>query len=175
MNEIEAMKAEFAASTQATEKKQERSLVAEEEKAAKKRTAAREVEAAKPVMPQATATIEYRDPTTGHVNSATVTMRVILKTDERSLLHRLAMRLLGASWESSSLLAQNEAYSEAMCRLQWERDETVPEWFKEAYTSDPALADALAREVEVLTEAYFRGHDEAGRVSETRRFVVKRS
>lgn len=178
MNEIEAMKAEFAASKAASEAPKQvppKGIVAEELEAAKKRETAPAVPEAHPVMPTATAEVSYRDPATGQVRSATVTMRVLLKTDDRMLLNRVASRCLAMAWDSAPALAQMQAWDQAMCRVQWDMDEEAPAWFKQAYVEDPALAAALAQEVEALTEAYFRGHDETGRVSEARRFLVKRT
>lgn len=178
MNEIEAMKAEFAAAKAAAEAPKQnasKGIVAEEMEAAKKREAKPEVPEALPVMPTATAEISYRDPATGQVRSATVAMRVLLKTDERMLLNRVASRCLAMAWDAAPAVAQMQAWDQAMCRVQWDMDEEAPDWFKQAYVEDPALATALAQEVEALTEAYFRGHDEAGRVSEERRFLVKRT
>jgi hypothetical protein len=151
-----------------------RSQIEQEAKAEDDKAVAR-VTPAKPVQALASAMVSYRDPTTGKVMEAQVPMRVIIKTDERMVIHRLARVVLSSSWDSATPAARQEAYAQAMCQMQWEDDASTPTWFKTAYMSDPALAVALADEVDSLQDAYFQGHDSEGHVEESRRFVVQRT
>lgn len=178
MNEVDAMKAEFAkAMAPPAPEPETESILAQERKKleAAKQKKRDTVEAARPVQPIAGATVAYRDPTTGEVRSTQVTMRVLLKNDDRALLHRLATAVLTMAWGDASTLAQIEAYDIAMCMIQWDEDNSTPAWFKQAYMQDPALAASLTREVEALTDAYFRGHDAEGRVVAEKRFLVTRT
>lgn len=179
MNEVDAMKAEFAKDTAAmgSPTAPADSILAQERKKleALKEKKKDVVQAAQPVQPVATATVSYRDPATGEVRSTQVQMRVLLKVDDRALLHRIATACLTMAWGDASTIAQMEAYDTAMCILQWDEVSDVPAWFKQAYMQDSALAAQLTREVEALTEAYFRGHDGEGRVVAERRFLVTRS
>lgn len=146
-----------------------------EAKAAAEAADASRVVAAKPVQAIASVAVSYRSPADGIVRDAVVTARVLIKTDERMMLHRLARIVLAAPWESASFAAREEAYVQATCQLQWEEDPSVPAWFKAAYMTDTAFAGALAEEVAALQDAYFQGHDSEGHVAASRRFMVKRS
>ena len=127
-----------------------------------------------PVQATAPASITYRDPESGKALTANVTMRVILDTDERMLVWQVAYAILRMAWDAAPAVARTEAYAQAVCRVQWENDPLAPAWFKRAYTNDVELAMRLAEEVDALTEAYFRGYDEAGRMATQERFVVRR-
>ena len=76
------------------------------------------VEAARPIEPAAPAEVTYRDPVTGEVKTTTVTMRVLLKTDERMTLWQLALSILGMRWDASPVSSREEAYAQAVCRMQ---------------------------------------------------------
>lgn len=136
--------------------------------------AAPEVASAVPVQPTAVANIVYRDPDSGLAQHAAVTLRVLLKTDERMLVWQVAYNILRMPWAAAPADARDEAYAQAVCRIQWEEDTTVPAWFKRAYETDIAFSISLANEVDALTDAYFRGGNGAGGVATTQRFVVKR-
>lgn len=169
--------AEFKASPPATSSilGELRKQLDAEAKAAAEADAANRVTAAKPVQALASIAVSYRSPEDGVVRDAVVPARVLIKTDERMLVHRLARIILASPWETASVAARAEAYVQAMCQLQWEEDATVPAWFKAAYMTDAAFADALAEEVAALQDAYFQGHDSAGHVEASPRFMVKRS
>jgi hypothetical protein len=132
------------------------------------------VEDSSPVQAVATAAITYRDPQTGEAKSTSVRMRVLLRTDERMLVWQVAYATLRMQWDIAPAIAREEAYAQAVCRVQWDEDKTVPDWFKRAYIDDPELAVNLAGEVDALTEAYFRGGDGAGSMAPPKRFVVER-
>lgn len=119
--------------------------------------------------------VKYRDPTTGHDLSATVPSRVLLKTDERMLVWNVATATLGMPWNSAPVAAREEAYAIAVCRVQWDRDTTVPEWFKHAYLHDAELAETLALEVGAHADLYFRGYRGTREEDARPRFVVGRA
>lgn len=119
--------------------------------------------------------VKYRDPTTGHELSASVPSRVLLKTDERMLVWNVATATLGMPWNSAPVAAREEAYATAVCRVQWDRDKDVPEWFKHAYLNDAELAETLALEVGAHAELYFRGYRGASEENARPRFVVGRA
>ncbi len=136
---------------------------------------AEKVEAARPIEPVAPAEVTYRDPTTGEVKTTTVTMRVLLRTDERMTLWQLALSILGMRWDASPVASREEAYAQAVCRIQWDAAADVPDWFKRAYVDDSEFALSLTEEVTNFTDAYFRGLDGKGNVVAAKRFVVKRT
>jgi len=138
------------------------------------RASATDVDGAQPVQSSAPAVITYRCPDTGVAETTTVTLRVLLTTDERMLVWQVAYGILRMPWENAPANAREEAYAEAVCRVQWDSAQTVPAWFKRAYTNDPEFAVGLATEVDALTEAYFRGSGRAGGMAPQKRFVVKR-
>lgn len=119
--------------------------------------------------------IRYRDPNTGKELAATVPSRVLLKTDERMLVWNVATSTLGMPWNNAPPAAREEAYALAVCRVQWDRDKDIPEWFKHAYLNDAEFAETLALEVGAHADLYFRGN-RATREEDTRpRFVVGRA
>ena len=119
--------------------------------------------------------VRYRDPTTGHDMTATVPSRVLLKTDDRMLVWNVATATLGMPWNSAPPAARQEAYATAICRVQWDRDKDVPEWFKHAYLNDAELAETLALEVGAHADLYFRGYRGTSEEDARPRFVVGRA
>jgi hypothetical protein len=119
--------------------------------------------------------VRYRDPNTGADLTASVPSRVLLKTDDRMLVWNVATSTLGMPWNNAPPSAREEAYALALCRVQWDRDKEVPEWFKHAYLNDAEFAETLALEVGAHADLYFRG-SRATREEDARpRFVVGRS
>ena len=127
------------------------------------------------VGPVAFITVRYRDPSTGHDRTTIVPSRVLLKSDERMLVWNVALATLGMAWNSAPATAREEAYTLAVCRVQWDRDPNVAEWFKEAYSNDAEFAESLALEVGAHAELYFRGNRSEGNAPARQRFVVTRS
>jgi hypothetical protein len=127
------------------------------------------------VGPVAFITIRYRDPNTGHDKTTVVPSRVLLKSDERMLVWNVALATLGMAWNSAPTGAREEAYALAVCRVQWDRDPNVPEWFKHAYSNDADFAETLALEVGAHTDLYFRGNRGSSEDAPRQRFVVARS
>jgi hypothetical protein len=127
------------------------------------------------VGPVAFITVRYRDPSTGHDRTTIVPSRVLLKSDERMLVWNVALATLGMAWNSAPATAREEAYTLAVCRVQWDRDPNVAEWFKEAYSNDAEFAESLALEVGAHAELYFRGNRGASDAPARQRFVVTRS
>lgn len=119
--------------------------------------------------------VRYRDPSSGQELSATVPSRVLLKTDERMMVWNVATATLGMPWNTAPAAAREEAYATAICRVQWDRDKGVPEWFKHAYLNDAEFAETLALEVGAHTELYFRGYRGTGEESPRPRFMVGRA
>jgi hypothetical protein len=119
--------------------------------------------------------VRYRDPSTGTELSALVPSRVLLKSDDRMLVWNVALATLGMSWNTAPPAAREEAYALAVCRVQWDRDKDVPEWFKHAYLNDAELAETLALEVGAHTELYFRGNRGPSEEAPRPRFVVTRA
>jgi hypothetical protein len=119
--------------------------------------------------------VRYRDPATGQDLAATVPSRVLLKTDERMLVWNVATATLGMPWSSAPPAAREEAYATAICRVQWDRDKDVPEWFKHAYLHDAELAETLALEVGAHADLYFRGYRGTREEDSRPRFVVGRA
>lgn len=119
--------------------------------------------------------VRYRDPTSGQDLSATVPSRVLLKTDDRMLVWNVATATLGMPWNSAPPAAREEAYATAICRVQWDRDKDVPEWFKHAYLNDAEFAETLALEVGAHADLYFRGYRGTREEDARPRFVVGRA
>lgn len=126
-----------------------------------------------PIPHQVTFTVEYTNPQTGERLQASVPHRVLLKSDERQLVFRVAADVLGMDWGLAPMQARNLAYEEAVCRVQWERDASVPQWFKDAYLSDPGFASVLADHAGAHTDSYFRGLTPQGDPDAAERFVVQ--
>jgi hypothetical protein len=127
------------------------------------------------VGPLAFITIRYREPSTGNDMTTIVPSRVLLKSDERMLVWNVALATLGMPWNSAPPSAREEAYALAVCRVQWDRDTNVPDWFKTAYSNDTEFAETLALEVGAHTELYFRGNRGTSEAAPRQRFVVSRS
>lgn len=119
--------------------------------------------------------IRYRDPSTGQELTATVPSRVLMKTDDRMLVWNVATSTLGMPWNSAPPAAREEAYATAICRVQWDREKDVPEWFKHAYLNDAEFAETLALEVGVHADLYFRGNRGTREEDARPRFVVGRT
>lgn len=127
------------------------------------------------VGPVAYINVKYRDPVNGLQRAATVPSRVLLKSDERMLVWNVALATLGMPWNTAPQAAREEAYTLAMCRVQWDRDKDVPEWFKHAYSNDAEFAETLALEVGAHAELYFRGYRGTSEEDPRPRFVVSRA
>lgn len=119
--------------------------------------------------------VRYRDPVSGQELAATIPSRVLLKTDERMMVWNVAAATLGMPWGTAPVAAREEAYATAVCRVQWDRDKTVPEWLKHAYLNDAEFAETLALEVGAHTELYFRGYRGQGEENPRPRFMVGRA
>lgn len=119
--------------------------------------------------------VRYREPTTGREMTAIVPSRVLLKSDDRMLVWNVALATLGMPWNTSPPSAREEAYALAVCRVQWDRDPNVPEWFKHAYLNDAEFAETLALEVGAHTELYFRGSRGPSEEAPRPRFMVGRA
>jgi hypothetical protein len=119
--------------------------------------------------------IRYRDPISGQDLTATVPSRVLMKTDERMLVWNVATSTLGMPWNSAPPAAREEAYAIAICRVQWDREKDVPEWFKHAYLNDAELAETLALEVGAHADLYFRGNRATREEDARPRFMVGRA
>jgi hypothetical protein len=120
-------------------------------------------------------TIRYRNPNSGEEMTAVVPSRVLLKSDERMLVWNVALATLGMQWSTAPAAAREEAYALAVCRVQWDRDKDVPEWFKHAYSNDAEFAETLALEVGAHADLYFRGDRGASEAASRPRFVVSRA
>jgi len=174
MNEVEAMKASAPPPPKAQQPVSLDDVRKAAEEFATKRPA-ESVTSAVPIEPVGTFAVTYRSPTSGAVQSASLTARVLLKTDERMLVWQVAYATLGIPWDRAPAFAREEAYAQATCRVQWDEDATVPAWVRTAYMEDNDFAMALAQEVDNLSAAYFRGNPRQGEPSSERRFVVLRS